>query len=788
MAVRINEIRPQVGTPGGKLSTPTLNMGDDRYQMSVVNALVQGGERWMAERRENEEATNRVWAARELAGTQAWALERAQRLKSEVDPTTGAYGETLLREFDQRVEEVSKAAPNERTRLVIQERLAPLRGQLQFGSFETQMEAQATWQRDALDETAKAAESAVALDINQYGEQVVQFRAAMQGMPWLTEEQRRQMDSGVREQLAVAGVGSEVERDPYAAAGLLRRRLGINAEGPIQISGQMEPMLAEANARIGRGETPDQVEAWLAEQVGVQGFQRGGLNEEDPMAYRALSVPQTIQLLSRAESAIAQREAQARQARDGSTAIIRQRYQDRSVALANGTYTAPFSAGELEQAGIEPGAAQIMAEQQAVLAATVPVRTAMNTQTNEELMRFVNTPPQTVFNREADQRAYEVNVAHATQLLEQRQNDPGGYVIQHNGVVQQAFTRYSTALQTAAALGDAATPDQKSEVTIAMRDYITQSTQAQSALGITETKLPEQFLSAVATDFTTTFAQQPAVAVQRLSDIAQTLAENPRELGQVAERVGPVGVFAMEGVDPRALSRLAAVRQNTLQQNRALLPEDVTPAEIQDAVLTEAGPLLQSFSAQNAPEASARYSDGIRDLAMHYLTRGDAADENAAVRMAYNDLWAGQNSIATVNGSSFRIPNNEGSPDVVTQNLTGWIRSLSPDQFAAPALIGDPEIDATNAERWKRTVIDNGVWVNNSNDTGVMLTMGGYPVLNNEGIPLEIRFSDLRAMTGVLQREEAQRREEAAKRQREALAPIEERFRGNIPQTGRGGR
>lgn len=383
---------------------------------------------------------------------------------------------------------------------------------------------------------------------------------------------------------------------------------------------------------------------------------------------------------------------------------------------------------------------------------------------------------------EADQRAYEVNVAHATRLLEQRQTDPGGYVLTNNEVVQQSFGRYSTALNTVAQLGGAATPDQQSEVTLALRDYITQSNAAQARLGITETKLPERFVQSVAQDFTTTFAQDPAVAVQRLSDVASTLAENPNELGQIAEVVGEVGVFAMEGVDPRSLAFLSEVRRNTVEQNRALLPSGTKAADIDTAVAKEAKPLLDSFAAQGSVENMTRYREGLRDLAMYHLTRGGVRSADEAARMAYNEMFLSRNGIATVNGASFRVPINQGSPQVVEQGLQAWVGSLTPEQFQTPAPIGDPEIDSRNAERWKRTVIENGVWVNNENDTGVMLTMGGYPVLNNEGLPVEIRFSQIPAMTSALGREREDRMRQRVQEANQLRDQIDQRFEGNIPQ------
>jgi len=747
MAVRIPIYQQQSGTPNVRLAGGQLTADVGGNAGGALVDLARGiGV--IGQRREDEkEGIASAWAGDELAKFQSEYPRQADALKRESGEAGEGYVEKINAWRQQRQEEILAAAPTEKSRQYLRTRMQDFGTRIDLDAYGYQQEAQNGWVLSKVDAGTESAAAAAAANPGFAPIAIAESRAAIEANPVLRPEQKREKIDALIQTVSYADVLGELERDPYKAQALLRARIGIGAgvtQGEaMQAMDSAAAMLEKVEAEEGFKVPEDQRQEVIANLMsgGTIGFKdgemvvnrKGGETQQVPLTYGALAVPKVIELLSRADAEIARRENELEQRAMAGKITFAQKWQDVNTALANGD-PVPLPPRAEALAFYKPEEVDIMYRQAETMQVMAGELKAMEGRPNADLAAVVTSdPPQGADNREATQRAYEARRQRAAQVMAAREADPGAYVLNTSPSVKSASDIYADAAERAAAGDEAALQ----EMPGALRDYISVSLGEQARLGIAQPALPKQFVSTIVDQFNSSIRDNPQAAAANLQFLATMLDGMPDTRGKIAQEVGVIGQFAMEGVAPQVVKRLYEASQVKEAQMKELLPTSVTWDQVVQGVNDAFAPMTLALGTNTVDRN--RYVQSGQKLAANYLATGKYDNPKEAAAAAYNELFADYNQVADT--GSYYIPKNGSyDPTAVQAGLSQYVATLSgTDLLVEPS--GRPLEEARMAKA--RTVRNQAFWLNNADDTGVILNApGGIVVKDENGKPIEVKFSD----------------------------------------------
>lgn len=747
MAVQIRGYRQQTGTPTGLVSGGNLQNNVDPGIGGGLMDLAAGAGALLVRRQEEKEGIASAWAGDELAKFQSEVPRQADVFRQESGEAAEGYVDKLNGWTSTRIEEILAAAPTEKSREYLRGRLTDFRTRIDLQAYEYQQTAQNGWVLSKVDSGTESAAAAAAANPGLAPTVIAESRAAIEANPVLRPEQKREKIEALVQSVSYADVLGELERDPYKARNYLRARIGIGeaataGEAAIQMESAVN-MLEEVEQLEGFKVPGDQRQEVIANLMagGTIGFKdgemvvsrKGGETAQVPLTYGALAVPKVIELLSRADSEIARRENEVKQQAQAGKVTFAQMWQDTNVALANGD---PVQLPPRSEALVfySEQEVDIMYRQAEVAQAMAGQLKAMEGQPSGELSAIVmSDPPVGAENREATQRAYDMRRQRAAQVLAAREADPGAYVLNTSASVQTANTAYSEAAQKAAG-GDASAVEQ---MPLLLRNYISVSMGEQARLGIAKPALPKQFVETIVTDFNTNIRDNPQGAAANLQFLAAMLDGMPDTRNAIAEKVGTIGQFAMEGVAPQVVKKLWEANQVKEAAVKENLPSGVVWANVTSSVQNAFAPMAATFGTNLAD--SNRYIQSGQKLAANYLATGVYTSAKDAANAAYAELFSDYNDIA--DSGTYRIPRGQGYDSAAVQvGLAQYVTNLTGEELFVEDS-GRPLEEARMAKA--RTVRNKAFWRNNADDSGAILyAPGGVVVKGADGKPIEVSFSE----------------------------------------------
>ncbi|EOC1299354.1 Lytic transglycosylase, catalytic [Cronobacter dublinensis] len=317
------------------------------------------------------------------------------------------------------------------------------------------------------------------------------------------------------------------------------------------------------------------------------------------------------------------------------------------------------------------------------------------------------------------QQRYQQALQKYQQVMKARESDPGGWLVQNSPDVQAAFAAYQQDPTQGAALA--------------------QSIQVEkSRLGIkSKALLPDTLADGILQQIDTS-KEQSVTAIQSIAQQFGPYAQNVME--QVQKKAGPALQVVMATENPRAA--------NALWQNR-----NVKTADLRDAINTASTGAADSadseWASQSKDFASTmavqpggvsvwnNFNDQGRRLTYLNIQKGMSPGD--AAKQAYDDILGAQYQMK----GTWRLPARSGlNIKDVSQGVDYLTENLKPSDITP--LIGDPRIsDEVNRQQSIERIKDNGEWITNSDESGLMLTLNGLVVNGADGNPITVPFSDL---------------------------------------------
>ncbi|QKJ88012.1 Lytic murein transglycosylase [Paramixta manurensis] len=320
---------------------------------------------------------------------------------------------------------------------------------------------------------------------------------------------------------------------------------------------------------------------------------------------------------------------------------------------------------------------------------------------------------------EFKQKRYAMAVQKYQQTIAAREKDPGGWMVQNVPSVQQAYQSYQQDPSTGSQLAH-------------------QILMEKQRLGIkSKDVLPDSIASGILQQINNN-KEQDVNAIQSLGQQFGPYSEQVMQ--QVQKKAGPVLQVVMATNNPRAA--------NALWQNR-----DVKTSELKDAVNTaskgasdsadsEWGSQSKDFASTMVGQPGGiaiwnNFNEQGRRLTYLNMQKGMGASDAAA--QAYQDILGSQYQTK----GTWRIPVTANA-DIkdVSDGVDAFMDKLKPSDITP--LNGDPRLgDDVNRKQSLDRIKDNGEWVTNSDETGLMLTLNGLVVNDAQGNPLTVKFADL---------------------------------------------
>lgn len=317
------------------------------------------------------------------------------------------------------------------------------------------------------------------------------------------------------------------------------------------------------------------------------------------------------------------------------------------------------------------------------------------------------------------QRRYAMAVQKYQQTMQAREKDPGGWMVQNIPAVQNAFQGYQN------------DPSQAQEL-------VRQIAMQKQRLGIqSRDAIPDAMADSILQQINTN-TEQDVAAIQTVGQQFGQFA--PQVMEQIQRKAGPVLQVVMATNNPRSA--------NLLWQNR-----NVKTADLKDAVNTVssggADSADSSWASQSKDMANTmtmqpggipvwnNFNDQGRRLTYLNMQRGMSASD--AAQQAYEDMLGSQYQVK----GTWRMPvsSNLDIKDV-SDGLDKFMQELKPENITP--LLGDPRLgDDVNSKQSLDRIRDNGEWITNSDETGLMLTLNGLIVGDRDGNPIQVPFTQL---------------------------------------------
>ncbi|HFD4434462.1 TPA: transglycosylase SLT domain-containing protein [Klebsiella pneumoniae] len=322
---------------------------------------------------------------------------------------------------------------------------------------------------------------------------------------------------------------------------------------------------------------------------------------------------------------------------------------------------------------------------------------------------------------------YQKATAQLQQVTQQRKSDPGAWFMKNSPLVQQAYNSW-----------------QQNPADPAMAQSFIASVQSEkSRFGISSQKvLPDSIAQAMAEGFNNNKETTVESIRQQLNAFGPySQAVGRQIMGQ--SKNGPL-VGALSAGNPRASVPLwqerntptSALKESVVAKNGKGSDTSV----MQEWADASAG-FRQTMLVQpgGAGSWSTLDEQGQR-LTMINVLRG--MDAGAAAKQAAADMFTSQ---YTVNGT-YRVPTYLGyQPDYIARGASLFKDKLTADQLQ-PLNFGSKTPDEFTKSQTLYEVKNNAHWVNNSDDTGLVLYLGNNVQNDASGNPITVSFADLDKM------------------------------------------
>lgn len=322
---------------------------------------------------------------------------------------------------------------------------------------------------------------------------------------------------------------------------------------------------------------------------------------------------------------------------------------------------------------------------------------------------------------------YQKATAQLQQVTQQRKSDPGAWFMKNSSLVQQAYNSW-----------------QQNPADPAMAQSFIASVQSEkSRFGISSQKvLPDSIAQAMAEGFNNNKETTVESIRQQLNAFGPySQAVGRQIMGQ--SKNGPL-VGALSAGNPRASVPLwqerntptSALKESVVAKNGKGADTSVVQewadasADFRQTMLVQPG---------GAGSWSTLDEQGQR-LTMINVLRG--MDAGAAAKQAAADMFTSQ---YTVN-DTYRVPTYLGyQPDYIARGASLFKDKLTADQLQ-PLNFGSNTPDEFTKSQTLYEVKNNAHWVNNSDDTGLVLYLGNNVQNDASGNPITVSFADLDKM------------------------------------------
>ncbi|PLE95035.1 lytic transglycosylase domain-containing protein [Klebsiella pneumoniae] len=322
---------------------------------------------------------------------------------------------------------------------------------------------------------------------------------------------------------------------------------------------------------------------------------------------------------------------------------------------------------------------------------------------------------------------YQKATAQLQQVTQQRKSDPGAWFMKNSPLVQQAYNSW-----------------QQNPADPAMAQSFIASVQSEkSRFGISSQKvLPDSIAQAMAEGFNNNKETTVESIRQQLNAFGPySQAVGRQIMGQ--SKNGPL-VGALSAGNPRASVPLwqerntptSALKESVVAKNGKGADTSVVQewadasADFRQTMLVQPG---------GAGSWSTLDEQGQR-LTMINVLRG--MDAGAAAKQAAADMFTSQ---YTVN-DTYRVPTYLGyQPDYIARGASLFKDKLTAEQLQ-PLNFGSNTPDEFTKSQTLYEVKNNAHWVNNSDDTGLVLYLGNNVQNDASGNPITVSFADLDKM------------------------------------------
>ncbi|WP_146001335.1 hypothetical protein [Chimaeribacter arupi] len=360
-------------------------------------------------------------------------------------------------------------------------------------------------------------------------------------------------------------------------------------------------------------------------------------------------------------------------------------------------------------------------QQYAMLNELQPIYSDINTKSASAALQSVQSirPQGNEDDFSFRQQRYAQAVQKYQQVQKAREDDPGGWLSQNSPDVQAAFRAFQQDPSQGATLAQAIMVE-KSRLGIKSKDIL-------------PTSLADGILQQIDTS-----KEQSVTAIQSVAQQFGPYAQQVMQ--QVQKKAGPALQVVMATENPRAA--------NALWQNR-----NVKTADLKDAINTATQGASDSADGEWASQSKdfaatmVGQPGGIpvwnnfneQGRRLTYLNIQKGLNPSDAAKQAYQDILGSQYQTK----GTWRLPVRSGlNVDEVSDGVNHLTENLKPSDITP--LIGDPRIsDEDNRQQSLDRIRDNGEWVTNSDETGLMLTLNGLVVSGSDGRPVTASFTDL---------------------------------------------
>jgi len=324
------------------------------------------------------------------------------------------------------------------------------------------------------------------------------------------------------------------------------------------------------------------------------------------------------------------------------------------------------------------------------------------------------------------------------EVVRQREEDAGGYVIKHAPTVAKAYR----------ALSEAATPEASRE---AAEAFAAASIAEQQRLGIQKRAiLPKALAEREVANFTKEGSDSMAA---RIDAAAQTWGRYwPQVYEQLATEFRgslPDSFLVIPGLQTQAqkeeVARLDNIKLDDLKKQ---IPAS-DAGDISKKIGEELQPWAESMLANRTNSDLYQAVMTIaQKMAIARKIRGDGTDKAVAAAV---DTVIGQYEFPSTRSQyRYAVPKSENVP-MVTAGVQRVVSALPLLNIAPPPYGAGMRNAEELAEEWKGIVTNNPLWVTNADESGLKLFAIGrdgrqYPVNTPSGKQIEYSWADLRAM------------------------------------------